>query len=123
MNTEVFMDVLNDQIRRSTDVLMTKSTEYATVDDRLYNFRVAAALRGESLQSALAGMMAKHTVSVYDMCKDDAPIFSEEFVNEKITDHINYLLLLRAVLEEVLLEKHNKNTEAIRELRKTLSGE
>lgn len=50
-------------------------------------------------KEALAGMMAKHTISVYDMCRSgkDYPI---ELWNEKITDHINYLLLLKAIVEE-----------------------
>ena len=44
-------------------------------------------------------MMAKHTVSVYDMCNigDNYPL---ELWSEKITDSINYLILLRALVEE-----------------------
>ena len=33
------------------------------------------------------------------MCHSDQT-YSDEIINEKITDHINYLLLLRAVFED-----------------------
>jgi hypothetical protein len=57
-------------------------------------------LKGETPEQALAGMMAKHTVSIYDMCCDGLshPI---EMWDEKITDHINYLILLKTLVEEV----------------------
>ena len=73
--------------------------EYATDDDRLHNFKNAAGMMSCDPKEALAGMMAKHTISVYDMCRSckDYPI---ELWNEKITDHINYLLLLKAIVEE-----------------------
>ena len=98
MKTEQFEIIVQEQIARCTSVLIDKAKEYATAD-KLHNFKVAAQLQGITPRQALAGMMAKHTVSIYDMCvsHDD---FSTDMWNEKITDHINYLLLLRAVVEE-----------------------
>ena len=104
MKTEDFNDIVNDQIERSTSVLLKKADEYAANDDRLHNFRVAARLQGITPRQALAGMMAKHTTSVYDMCQS-TDVFPEFMWNEKITDHINYLLLLRAVVEEELISE------------------
>ena len=51
---------------------------------------------------ALGGMMAKHTVSVYDLIEDyeQGKTISQEMWAEKIGDSINYLLLLTALLEE-----------------------
>ena len=63
-----------------------KAGEYTTAD-RLHNFRVAATMQGITPAQALAGMMAKHTVSIYDMCNSE-------------TDHINYLLLLAAAVRD-----------------------
>lgn len=99
MNSAEFNDIINHQIELSTSVLIKKAGEYATDGDRLHVFRRAAALRGETMREALAGMMLKHTVSVYDLVEMDK-VPSEEYVEEKLTDHINYLLLLKAVLEE-----------------------
>lgn len=82
--------------------MQSKAKEYAT-EDRLHNFRVAAVLQRVSAKDALAGMMAKHTVSVYDMCGSEET-FSQELWDEKITDSINYLLLLRALIQEEELD-------------------
>ena len=89
---------IHDQI---DGVLAAKGDEYAgEVDkDRLHNFKVAAATQGITTKEALAGMMAKHTVSVYDMI-GDGRAHSQEKWDEKIVDHINYLILLRALVLE-----------------------
>lgn len=98
MTSDVFERVTREQIERCERVLLSKAKEYAT-DDRLHNFHTAAAMMGCSARQALAGMMAKHTVSVYDMCgtNEKYPI---ELWEEKITDSINYLLLLNAVIRD-----------------------
>ena len=57
---------------------------------------------GGSREKALIGMLAKHLVSVLDMVdsfgKEDLPTTS--FIDEKIGDSINYLILLEAMLKE-----------------------
>lgn len=100
-----FNNAVQRQIERSMFTLISKEKEYAT-EDRLHNFNIAAVLKGENPLQALAGMMAKHTVSIYDMCMGnrDYPI---ELWQEKITDHINYLLLLAYAVEQ-----KNKESEA-----------
>jgi precorrin-2 methylase len=99
MKTEQFNEIINEQISRSLDVLVVKAKEYAT-NDRLHNFKVAAVLKDETPVQALAGMMAKHTVSVYDMSMAKEIDRNMDTWNEKITDSINYLLILRALIEE-----------------------
>lgn len=98
MDNSTFNGIIEEQMDASGRILIQKAQEYAT-DDRLHNFKNAAVLQSTTLRGALAGMMAKHTVSVYDMCNTDID-YSDELWNEKITDHINYLLLLRAVVAE-----------------------
>lgn len=92
MTTKRFEQIVNEQLDYCRSVLCQKAKEYATVD-RLHNFRMAALLEGILDRQALAGMMAKHTVSVYDMCMS-IEAYPLELWREKITDHINYLLLL-----------------------------
>ena len=100
MNTEKFEEMVNNQIELCKKTLLKKAKEYAT-EDRLHNFKVAAELQEISPEQALAGMMAKHTVSIYDMCNSPNPIdYPIELWDEKITDSINYLLLLAAVIRE-----------------------
>lgn len=101
MTAEKFNEIINERLITSTQLLCAKSEEYAT-EDKLHNFKVAARLQGCTPITALAGMMCKHTVSVYDLIRDheagkDIP---QEVWDEKIGDHINYLLLLTALIEE-----------------------
>ena len=98
MNNEVFTQIVEEQIQRCTDVLIQKQAEYATAD-RLHNFRTTAALTQSNMKTACAGFMAKHTVSIYDMCASPKKFTLEQW-NEKITDHMNYLLLLRCIVSE-----------------------
>lgn len=100
MNRETYEKIVETQLQKCEDVLLMKSREYATDDDMLHNFNVAAELKGETPQQALAGFMAKHTVSVYDMCQAPDGKFTMEKWDEKITDHINYLILLKAVVHQ-----------------------
>ena len=109
MKTELFNVILKKQIDRINELVVTKAQEYAT-DDRLHNFKVAAELQNCTMDQALAGMMAKHTVSIYDMCNTDKPSPLEMW-DEKITDHIIYLILLRAVVEEQAVNNIQKLLE------------
>ena len=99
MTSETFESICEEQMNICRGVLFNKAKEYAQNDDRLHNFCSAAGMTGDSMQSALSGMMLKHTISVYDMCRsrDTYPL---DLWTEKITDHINYLLLLKAVVVE-----------------------
>jgi len=108
MDTPTFDRIISKQLDWCMKKLTHKADEYAEDDDRLHNFRVAASLRDTDMRDAVSGMMAKHTVSVYDMCNaidlDDLDQW-----DEKIGDSINYLLLLRAVVQEEYLESQPKD--------------
>lgn len=89
------IDLLNNRIK---ELLTKKGAEYSIPSDRLHNFVHAALLQGITQKQALAGFMAKHTISLYDMIqKDDSPI---ELWEEKILDHIAYLYLLHYMIQE-----------------------
>lgn len=98
MNHQDFDEVFQKQVAVCGEVLGLKSAEYAT-HDKLHNFKVAAALEGITPIQALGGMMAKHSVSVYDLIRRETPT-PMSLWDEKITDHINYLILLKAMLVE-----------------------
>lgn len=99
MNAVDFNKVLSDQINLVVDILGSKAGEYADDTDRLHNFKASAALQGITPMEALRGKMAKHTISIYDMI-GTGKAFPLEKWDEKITDHINYLILLRALVIE-----------------------
>ena len=98
MKNDKFVQLVEEQIARSRDILAIKQSEYAT-EDRLHNFKVAAALQDCTMKQVCGGFLAKHIVSVYDMIRTNKD-YTMEHWNEKITDSINYLLLLRAIVEE-----------------------
>lgn len=98
MTTPDFNRIITAMLDHCTDTLIDKAKEYAT-DDRLHNFKQAAHLQKVTPVQALGGMMAKHTISVYDMIAT-GETYPLELWDEKIGDSINYLLLLRAMVEE-----------------------
>jgi len=98
VRTDQFEGILDAQIQRIRDVLVVKAAEYAT-EDTLANFRKVANLRSCTVPQAISGMMAKHTVSIYDMVESGHSFDIAQW-DEKITDHLNYLILLRASLAE-----------------------
>lgn len=103
MKSEVFNQHLQYMQSVTVDTLMQKAKEYATDGDRLHNFKVAAAVQGVTPMQALAGMMAKHTVSVYDMV-GTGESYPLSLWEEKIKDSINYLFLLWAMVQEESIE-------------------
>lgn len=98
MDHQEFERVFNEQVELCTKTLIAKSKEYST-EDKLHNFKVAAALQSETPREALGGMMAKHVVSIYDLIRkeDLADIAVWE---EKLGDTLNYLFLLKAIVVE-----------------------
>lgn len=104
MDAAQFEQVFDEQIKICSETLIEKAKEYASDTDRLHNFKISAALQGETQHQALAGMMSKHTVSIYDMIKSGKQ-YSMDVWNEKIKDHINFLILLKAIVcEEDMIE-------------------
>ena len=101
MTDKRFTDIIQKQITQIQDTLLKKQGEYAT-EDRLHNFRAAANIQGCTMEEALAGMLCKHTVSIYDMVRGigRGRGFPNEVWDEKINDHIIYLLLLKAITED-----------------------
>ena len=111
MTQEKFNDVVIGQMDLCTTLLMVKGAEYSPFSmtnreiDRLAHFKKAAALMDTTSRAALFSMLAKHLVSISDMCMDDAKHPTEKW-EEKITDSINYLFILRAIIEEDANEKN-----------------
>lgn len=96
-----FDAVFEEQIKLCASVLQKKTKEYTGDNtDRLSAFKAAAALQHCLPSRALAGMLAKHIVSLYDMCYADSVSFDMSAWDEKITDSLNYLFLLKAIVKE-----------------------
>ena len=111
MNLNEFNDVVISQTERCKSILIAKGNEYvpkatnSSDVDRLAHFKKAAVLMNSTPKIALMGMLSKHLISISDMCMDDKSYSIEQW-DEKITDSINYFLILRALVEE---ENHEED--------------
>ena len=100
MDNDRFERIYDDRIEKCLTVLELKSNEYSKDYDRLHNFKVAKNLGVyKTNEQALWGMFIKHLVCLKDAC-DNPEIATDKFIAEKITDSINYLLLLEGLLTE-----------------------
>ena len=99
MTIERFNEIIQQQLRKTAELLTVKGNEYAPDVDRLAAFKQAADLQQISVPEAVGGMLAKHIVSIYQMLHD-ASLYTDEKWDEKINDAINYLLLLKACIAE-----------------------
>jgi hypothetical protein len=81
---------------------VVKGPEYARKGDRLSNFKDAGQLQRITPEDALLGMWSKHLISIIDIIKDISAgrTWSMEQLREKLTDSINYHLLLEGLVEE-----------------------
>ena len=101
MTQEEINVVFELQMRKCADILAHKQKEDTGDNvDRLSAFTIAAALQTCDPKATLAGMMSKHVVSLYDMCYSTLLHFDMDQWEEKITDCINYLILLKARVKE-----------------------
>ena len=115
MNNTEFEKIITEQFDNCRETLLKKAEEYADDTDRLHNFKIAAKLQGVTPLTALGGMMAKHTVSVYDLIQGHENGFEikKEMWDEKIGDSINYLLLMQGLHAE---ERHKDDKVSINKL-------
>ena len=110
MSREDFLDFASERLDGCFSLLAVKGMEYDRNDDAFHNFYRGGELLAVEPETALVGMFNKHIVSLLDIVDDIEceGIFPEvEVLNEKVTDTINYLLLLNGLILE-----HKKEQEA-----------
>jgi hypothetical protein len=123
MNNEDFKKILNKTINHCVETLMGKAKEYAADNDRLHNFNNSSISTYLTPAQVCCGYMAKHTTSINDMVFLGGE-YPPEVWDEKIGDAINYLILLRAVIEEEgSKEKHSWYCKLARKIAILLGGD
>ena len=106
MTTKELGAVFEEQVQRCREVLLVKGKEYTPDEaDRFSSFKTAASLQHTTQANALLGMLSKHIVSLYDMSFVGTENYTAEIWDEKITDALNYLFILSAIIKE---EKRNQ---------------
>jgi len=108
MNTAELDKVVQKRVDDLWETLSKKGQEYAPVD-RLANFKKAGAMKQETPEKALWGMVTKHIIALQDFIEDlDIETVKEyPFWNEKIGDIICYCILLDALIQERIQLKEN----------------
>ena len=99
MTSEKFNALLCARQEKTWAVMVQKRNEYATDKDVLHNFKRAATISEQTVVEAWYGMWLKHLVSLLDMIHS-SEIPSQEWIDEKIGDTINYLHLLEGLYED-----------------------
>ena len=99
MTQTEFHLIFEQQVKRCEETLLNKAKEYTgNSPDRLSAFKTAAALQECTPERALAGMMAKHIISIYDMCFSEQAAYDQSIWNEKIAETLNCLCLLKGLV-------------------------
>ena len=113
MNTKDFENVLKEALADIEGTLNVKAGQYQNGEDRLSNFKRAAATLQQSPQRALIGMLAKHDVCLLDMVEnlEKGRLFPLSRWREVLIDSINYRILLLAMMSE-LFENLKKAQDA-----------
>ena len=103
MKSEEFDKQVHEQIKTCLEILTNREPIYAGREDRLENFKKAGELQNVNPETALFGMLAKHLIALSDFViqlqKGIEPFIEGQW-EEKITDSINYLFLLKGLLKE-----------------------
>lgn len=109
MIQEKFDEIVARRCNLIKEVLTVKAKEYAQPGDRLHNFDVAARISGLSRERCLDGFMLKHFVSYKDILNDIdmGKLPTREYLDEKVGDIINYLILFEASVIEKIEEYDN----------------
>ena len=103
-------NLYNETLKRRIELIQkslgTKNKEYAHKEHPYRNFIMGAAHIRSTPHKVLWGYMLKHFISVEDIIegRNQKPV-TEDYVEEKIGDMINYLILLEGILKKAIRER------------------
>jgi len=101
MTHEKFNDFLDKEIlEKIKAVLSSKSADYSSGGDKLFNFKLSAEMEGITPMEALRGMWLKHRTSIRQGLDEmqKGKVRPWEWWHEKAIDDINYEILMLAML-------------------------
>ena len=101
MNKDKLLKHIEHRINKCKEVLGYKNSEYASQQDVMSNFKNAANFLGVTPEKVAFSYMMKHFESIKSIVYDNKPV-TKELYEEKVTDLINYLLLIDAMMMDKL---------------------
>lgn len=106
MDDTTFDALVKQRIEKSLAILASKGKGYGR-EDRLHHFKEIGMRKHETPEFALHGMAEKHNLSVFDGIRDieadNYDYINQKWLDDKIGDAINYLILLEALITERLM--------------------
>jgi len=111
MTYEEFNEFRDDFLTRAGFLSAKKSEEYTiSSEDKLYNFKHVASRLGITPEQALMTYVLKHVDAICNDAKTGA-IVSEETVEARAMDIVNYMILLAAYKAHIPQEDNNGKPE------------
>ena len=104
MERENFNQVIESIVDRSLSMLVKKNEEYTAGSPNPFEgFDHTSDITQTNRFDVLRHLMVKHTSSIYKLLDEAAKgkSLDLDLVQEKVTDHINYLLFFEAMIHEL----------------------
>lgn len=105
MTLTELLKIVENRKQHIDRTLIAKNKEYANPEDVLKNFNDGANFTGLTPEKTLWAYLTKHLVSIKDLTENTDKA-TQDVLNEKIGDAINYMILLDAIFTEKL-DKRN----------------
>lgn len=99
MKDNPMMSAIQNQMMTCEEILAKKFKEYGNHEDPFWHFERSAGLLGGTRELALMHLFAKHLTCIVEMAEDPDSYSGDQW-DEKLTDAINYLLILSAMVDE-----------------------
>lgn len=99
MKQKDFESLVNHRLEKCKEILGIKGVVYASKSNRLKNFYDGASFNECTPKQYAQMLVTKHLVAIKDHIVNNQSM-SEDFIEEKITDVINYMLLIEAIEED-----------------------
>jgi len=107
LDYDTFNALTKKRQEHSFAILTAKSKGYGRDLERLHQFKEVGIRKHETPELALHGMAEKHNLSVFDAVRDiergEYDYIDQKWIDDKITDSINYLHMLEALIVERLM--------------------
>lgn len=118
MNQEHFNSLVKNVLEICSNKMISKGEEYSLDIDRLSAFKNASLYLSESPISVLLNYRAKHEMSIIDICNkmtrgQSYQKVSKDLLYEKVTDNINYLILLLALVQDMGLYESEEPDQGV----------
>lgn len=99
MKFKDFDKIVNNELAYVQKLLTSKKAEYNLTDDRFDSFKHGAEITGWTPEQVLLGYWTKHLASIIEMV-NSKEVFDDARWQEKLTDSINYNLLLLGLVKD-----------------------